>query len=221
MKIRRPSPGMIVALIALVVACTGSAVAAVNFAEKAGFARQAGAVDKKSAVSAGSKLSSAKGRLVATARGGRNAGRIPAKFVADITRGFPMATQLEVPDNATGGSVELLRSSFGTFSAACSDQNNTVGREDPTMTFTYTNTTGTGVNFQRRAGTTALDISVSPAGTVKRFTINNSNTFDMHLQQAGLDLLVDGVARQDGRNTSVARCVVYAAARTVGQEPGK
>src|SRR5215207_1583101 len=75
MKLHRPSPAMVVALIALVMAMTGSAVAAVNFATNAG------AVDGKSAVRAGVTRSFAAGRLVATAADGPNKGRIPSKFL--------------------------------------------------------------------------------------------------------------------------------------------
>jgi hypothetical protein len=67
---KRPSPSLVISLIALVMATTGTAIAAVDFA------RNAGAVDGKSAVSAGSSLSNARGKLVATARGGR---RHPAR----------------------------------------------------------------------------------------------------------------------------------------------
>ena len=66
MKIRRPSPSLVISVIALVIATTGSAVAAVSFA------RNAGAVDGRSAVSASSTLSHAAGRLAATARSGKH-----------------------------------------------------------------------------------------------------------------------------------------------------
>ena len=52
MKLKLPSPAMVVALIALAVAMSGSAVAAVTFA------RNAGAVDGKSAVADGAALKS-------------------------------------------------------------------------------------------------------------------------------------------------------------------
>ena len=75
MKLRRPSPAMVVALVALVMASTGTAVAAVNFAQNAG------AVDGKSAVRSSVTRSTAAGRLVATASRGLLKGRIPGKFL--------------------------------------------------------------------------------------------------------------------------------------------
>ncbi len=61
MKLKRPSPAMTVAVVALVMSMTGGAIAAVNFAENSG------SVDGYSAVKA-SKAGKAKaaGKLVAT-----------------------------------------------------------------------------------------------------------------------------------------------------------
>ncbi len=59
MRIRRPSPAMVVAIVALVMACAGTSIAAVNYASNAG------AVDGLSAVRAGS-VDRAAGRLIAT-----------------------------------------------------------------------------------------------------------------------------------------------------------
>ena len=101
MKIRRPSPAMAVACTALFIALGGTSIAAVNYA------RNAGAVDGKSAVSAGASLARAKGNLVATARGGSNAGRIPGKFLADVTRGESFARAFDVTDNTPGAALEL------------------------------------------------------------------------------------------------------------------
>src|SRR5215208_4882872 len=78
MRISRPSPATVISIIALVMATTGTAVAAVDFA------RNSGQVDGISAVPASSSNSRAKGNLVATARGGSNVGQIPHKFLADV-----------------------------------------------------------------------------------------------------------------------------------------
>src|SRR5215211_6305905 len=58
MKISRPQPATIISIVALVMASTGSAVAAVSFA------RNAGAVDGKSAAGSGTTLSHAAGKLI-------------------------------------------------------------------------------------------------------------------------------------------------------------
>src|SRR5689334_17427501 len=72
---RRPSPSLVVSIIALVFAAAGTSIAAVNFA------RNAGAVDGKSAVGAASSSSRAAGKLVATAATGSLRGKIPIRFL--------------------------------------------------------------------------------------------------------------------------------------------
>ena len=83
MKLKLPSPAMVVALVALTVAMTGTAFAAVNYATNAG------AVDGKSAVADGASSSAAAGRLVATQRKGAAKGRISKRYldVGDLARG--------------------------------------------------------------------------------------------------------------------------------------
>src|SRR3954467_910128 len=75
MRIRKPSPSLVISIVALVMASTGSAVAAVSFA------RNAGAVDHKSAVGSGATLSHAAGKLVATRAKGAGKGTIAAKYL--------------------------------------------------------------------------------------------------------------------------------------------
>src|SRR3954465_14088841 len=72
---RRPSPSLVVSIIALVFATAGTSIAAINFA------KNAGAVDGKSAVGAASSSKRAAGKLVATANKGPLKGRIPARFL--------------------------------------------------------------------------------------------------------------------------------------------
>ncbi|HSD79536.1 MAG TPA: hypothetical protein VLB47_02705, partial [Solirubrobacteraceae bacterium] len=62
MRFGRPSPSLAVSLAALVMASTGTAVAAVTYAQNAG------AVDGRSAVGSGASPRRAAGRLVATQR---------------------------------------------------------------------------------------------------------------------------------------------------------
>src|SRR3954462_358434 len=95
MRLRSPSPGTVLSTVAIVMASTGTAAAAVDFA------RNAGAVDKLSAVDAGASNNRAKGNLVATARGGSNPGQIPNKFLADVPEAQSFAVPLAVTDNAT------------------------------------------------------------------------------------------------------------------------
>ena len=124
MKVKTPSPAMIVALIALVLATAGSAVAAVTYATNAG------AVDGKSAVSAGVSTTAAAGKLVATARGGSVRGKIPAQYLAlpDLVAGKGQVQAFEraidVVDNAQGAPQDIVGIfGFGILRAACNDQN--------------------------------------------------------------------------------------------------
>ena len=100
MKPKLPSPAMVVAMVALAVALSGTAVAAVNFASNAG------AVDGKSAVASGAKLSSAAGKLVATQRSGAGKGRIASQYLdlPQVVRGSSsnFGRAVGVVDNAAG-----------------------------------------------------------------------------------------------------------------------
>jgi hypothetical protein len=207
MKIRMPSPAMVVALIALVLASTGTAVAAVTYA------RNAGAVDGQSAVSAGSSLARAKGRLVATARGGTNAGRIPGKFLGDVSRAEAFGRSIEVTDNAAGAAVPVVgageTNGLATVAVACGDQSPAAGVENPATTVTITNTSGVVVNAARRVGVTAVQVSAFAAGTVDQFVINGSQTFEVHLQGKGVNVIVEGAVRQDGLNSGGASCLAF------------
>lgn len=210
LRISRPSPAMVVALVALVMATTGSAVAAVNYA------RNAGAVDGKSAVSAGASLTSAKGRLVATAKGGENAGRIPGKFVADVVYGETFGRAQDVVDNAVGGATELNNTTgFGPITASCTDQDPAAGREDPRTVITYTNRAGDTVNVARRTGNSPSAVRNVANGTVEQFDISGSNTFTLHLERGGTNVLIDGAVRQDGAKSGSASCLVFGVARLV------
>ncbi len=120
MKIKPPSPAMGVALTALVMASTGTAVAAVSYATNAG------KVDGKDAVSAKASNSRAAGDLVATASGGADKGKIPAKFLAGVQQGSADSFRrfAGVPDNATDVASPISTlPGMGTLTATCSDQN--------------------------------------------------------------------------------------------------
>ena len=207
MRIRKPSPAMVVALVALVMASTGSAVAAIDFA------RNAGAVDGKSAVSAGSSLSAARGRLVATARGGADAGRIPGKFLAGVPRSATFGVPIEAPDNQLSAPVELAGQAetggFGRLTAACEDRNQAAGVENPDAIFAFTNASGSTINLARRAGVNEGEFAFLPNAAADQFRIGGQNTFTYHLQAGDTNILIDGVMRQEGTNSASGVCVVY------------
>lgn len=210
---RRPAPSLVISCIALFVALSGTAIAAVSFATNAG------AVDGKSAVASGATLSQAAGRLVATQRTGAAKGKIAAKYL-DIRSSSSSSTfgrAFDVADNATGapngiGSVPGI----GALTASCIDQNQTAGREDPATTVVFSNTSGAPVNIARTVGSTAPEVVVQQPNTVTQFTIGGSSTFELHIERGGVNYFVSGVVRQDGRNTPTASCLIYGFALSIG-----
>jgi hypothetical protein len=202
MRISKPSPSMTVAVVAVVLAGTGSAVAAVDFA------RNAGAVDGKSAVSASKKVINSHGKLVATARSGPHPGKFPNKFLADTAKTTQFALALPVNDNVGGAPVGLGSSAIGNLTGACNDQANKPGVEDPTTTLTLSNPSPAVVNFSRDTGSGTPTVSSLAPGTVHQLTINANNTFAVRVQQNATQVVFDGFVRQDGRATAAATCVI-------------
>jgi hypothetical protein len=205
MRIRRPSPATVIALVALVMATSGTAIAAVDFA------RNAGAVDGKSAVSAKSSLSRAAGKLVATSKSGPDKGKIPAKFLAGehgTTATWVKGT--DVADNGTAAAEGIVTvPGFGTLTTTCQDQNNKLGVEDPQSTLTFTNQSGTGLSLARTVGGSNPFVSGLANATVHQFTITGSNSFKLSLEKGSEVVLVDGVIRQDGAGTNTATCFTW------------
>jgi hypothetical protein len=195
---------MVVALIALFVSLGGTSVAAVSFA------RNAGAVDGKSAVFSGATLNSATGKLVATNRSGSDKGKIPGKFLADVAGTSSFAKRFEVADNQTIAPTALTTvRSVGTFTTSCTDENPAAGVENPRSDFTFVNQSGNVINFSRRVGNGEGTVGGLANGAGLPVTIRGSNTFTMHLQTvAGEHLLVDGIIRQDGAGGPAALCTV-------------
>jgi hypothetical protein len=205
MRIWRPSPAMVIALLALVMATSGTAIAAVDFA------RNAGAVDGKSAVSARSSLSRAAGKLVATSKSGPDKGRIPAKFVAgDTSATATWVKGTDVTDNGTAATEGIVTvPGFGTLTTTCQDQNNKPGIEDPQSTLTFTNQSGTGISLARTVGGSNPFVGGLANATVHQFTIAGSNSFKLSLEKGSQIVAIDGVVRQDGSGTNAATCFTW------------
>jgi hypothetical protein len=211
MKIKKPSPSMAVAFVALVFAMSGTAFAAVNYA------RNAGAVDGKSAVGSGSSLKRAAGKLVTTQRHGSGKGRIAQKYL-DI-RSLPgyargvtgtFGKGLAVQDNQTLAPETIgVVFGLGTLTASCYDQNATPGKEDPATRLVFINQSGTGVNVARSVGGNAPFVGALPNGAQNDWTIKGSNTFELHIERAGVNYFVKGTVRQEGANTADANCLFY------------
>ena len=202
MKLRKPSPAMIVACIALFVALGGTSVAAITYA------RNAGAVDGHSAVGAKSSLKHARGKLVAAGPDGK----IRARFLERPGRPITFGSYVPVTDNATGSPTTIATvDDIGTLTATCADQSNQAGVEDPITRLTFNNTSGTAINFARQIGGGNATVIPQLAGTVESFNIPGANTFTLHAQNGpkNINLLVEGVVRQDGPRTADAKCLVY------------
>ena len=209
MGFRKPSPAMVVAIIALISGSAGSAIAAVNYAKRAG------AVDGKSAVKATASNDRAAGKLVATRRTGKSKGKIPNKFLGQTPFSTTFGRYAEVIDNAAGGDADLNASRLGILRAACNDQAGATGNEDPTSTVSFTNTTPTIVQFARPVGNQPAVVIALPSGARESFTINGSNMFRVHAEYAGVNVTYEGQVRQDGRGTAAGSCLVAGTAETV------
>jgi hypothetical protein len=206
MKIKPPSPSMGVALLALAMASTGTAVAAATYASNAG------KVDGRDAVSSKSTTDKAAGALVATAGAGPNKGRIPGKFLGDVQLGDAdtFARYAEVQDNATDVSSPLTTiPGVGTLTATCGDQNGKGGVEDPISQIVFSNTSGAGVNLVKSAGANAPDVSVVAANVTSVLNIGGTSAFRLLLEKGGVDSVVEGAVRQDGRGSAAAQCLVF------------
>ena len=215
-KLGKPSPAMVVALIALVLAMTGSAAAVVSFA------RNAGAVDGKSAISASGSNAHAAGKLVAAARSGSLKGTIPAKYLdpglLGTGRAFSFGRASDVIDNANEVAFDIVDiPGVVRVTGTCSDQNHTAGVEDPQTTISVINTSGDAINVARATATGgALSVGSVANNAVSAFTLTGSNMYTINVHKLGINLVIDGVVRQDGKGTSAAACVNYGQALKIG-----
>jgi hypothetical protein len=213
MRIGKPSPAMVVAVVALFMATTGTAAAVVSFA------RNAGAVDGKSGYAAGVSTRTAAGDLVATARRGPLAGKIPARYLdlGGLTRALSFGRASDVIDNATESAIELFAvPGLGTLTTTCRDENPTGGREDPVTRVTFSNTAGEPINFARTAGTGTVLVQVLQPNQAASFEVRGSNTYVLNVQRGGTSLVVNGAVRQDGTGSAAASCLNYGQAVQAG-----
>lgn len=205
---RRPSPSLVVSIIAVVLATAGTSIAAIDFA------KNAGAVDGKSATGAASGTGKAAGKLVATASDGPLKGKVPARFLdlGGVVGGSKQsfAQGIEVVDNQTSAAVPLASfTGVGLVTATCNDESNAAGKEDPQVTVTFANGSGQPVNFVRQQGVGQPQVSLVAAATQETFTINGSNSFQLYIQYNGGNYIVNGAVRQDGTNTAAGICAVF------------
>ena len=218
MKLRLPSPAMVVAVVALIVALSGTAVAAVDFA------RNAGAVDGKSAVGAKASLRSAAGKLVATSRGGDGKGQIPARFLDGVMRGGTqtLSKYLRTVDNQAGRPTPLLIiPGIGRFDAQCDDVDPTVGTQTTRTSINFTASVQQGVNVSRLLG---RDIGAgerpavfsAPKGQPVSILASADGLFEVIMEAKGRSVLVTGAARTDNGPGPAAACLLWGTAFRVG-----
>jgi hypothetical protein len=208
MKMKRPSPAMAVAFLALVLAMSGTAFAAVNYA------RNSGAVDGKSAAGSGASNKRAAGKLVTTMAKGDDRGKIRQKYLDldGLARGATskFGKYLPVQDNQSLN-PEVIGAVFGlgTLTASCFDQNATAGREDPATRVAFANQSGGVINVARTIGGGNPTVAEVPNGVETTWTVGGSSTFQLHIERFGVNYFVNGVVRQDGRNTDNGSCLMY------------
>jgi len=140
---------MVVAVIALVVALSGTAFAAVNYAQNAG------AVDGRSAVGARASLRVAAGKVVATQTGGNGKGRIPARFLDGVMRGGTqtLSKYLRTVDNQAGRPTPLvIVPGIGRLDVQCDDVYPQEGTQTTRTSVVFTASVRQGVNVTRLVG---------------------------------------------------------------------
>jgi hypothetical protein len=211
--IGKPSPAMVVALVALVFAMTGSAAAVVSFA------RNAGAVDGKSATTSSASNAFAAGKLVTVRRSGALRGTLPSKFLDPntVARDFVFGRNADVIDNAAENPFVIATiPGFGTVTATCSDDNKTANKEDPRTTISFGNQSGQTIEFARETGTGGVDLANLANNQARSFAITSSNTFTINVQKLGTNLIVFGVVRQNGQGTTSASCINYGRVSQLG-----
>jgi hypothetical protein len=221
MKVRRPSPAMTVALIALVMSMTGGAIAAVNFAENAGHVDGFNAVKAKKAGKA-----KAAGKLVATYKDGDNRGKLPLRIIAGAASensvesladraavGRNGARLIAVTDNQTTAADTMVDLDLGALQVSCTDQQANAGTENASTEVSITNSSGAPMNLSRSVGNGPPTIATIDNGIVHSFSVPQENTFSVQLQGTGnKTVVVDGTARQIGQGTADSSCAVFATA---------
>jgi hypothetical protein len=216
--LRAPSPAMVVAIVALIMAMSGTAVATVAVAR---FAQNAGKVDGKDAVLAGTSPATAAGKLVTLNRSGISRGHFSSAYLPPFVAGKGQVTSfgrgIDVPDNASGAAQTIVSlPGLGAITATCSDQNNGANIEDPQTIIAFVNGSGANVNYARSTGNGAVQVGAPANGTATNTQINGSNTFEIVIHGAGRSATIHGAVREDARGSNAAFCTVFGNALQIG-----
>jgi len=217
MKLGLPSPAMVVAVIALVVALSGTAIAAVDFAANAG------AVDGRSAVGPRAALRHAAGKLVATARSGKEQGRIPARFLGGVMHGSSrnISAYIHTVDNQPGRPKKLLAlPGIGRLDAQCGDVDPAVGTATTRTSIEFTASAWIGVNVSRLLGRDIgagrrPDVFTAPRNQPVPIIASADGLFLAMLQAKAGSVLIMGAARTDSAPGPKAACLIWGTAFSV------
>jgi hypothetical protein len=209
---------MVVAVVALIVALSGTAIAAVDFAQNAG------AVDGKSAVGAKASLHDAAGKLVATQTGGNGKGQIPARFVDGVMRGGTMTLSkyLHTADNQAGRPTPLLIiPGIGRFDAQCDDVDPTPGTQTTRTSINFTASVKNGVNVSRLLGRDVgagqrPAVFTAPQAQPVSILASADGLFEVIMEAKGRSVLVTGASRTDNGPGPNAACLIWGTAFRVG-----
>jgi hypothetical protein len=200
-KLKRPSPAMLVACVALFAALGGTGYAAVNYA------RNASHVDGKNAFTSHRSNDYVAGGLVATYPGGRLEGKLAHRFLADTPTSKPFRAQYDVTDGAPGEANAVMTTGIGALTATCEDKNPAAGIENPASQVAFGNDAGQPLDVVGRAGTDPLVVGTDGKATL---TLGQTDSCEFI---AGIDethqVLIQGVVRHDGAGTADAKCTVY------------
>ena len=221
MKLKRPSPAMVVAVVALVMSMTGGAIAAVNFANNAG------AVDGKSAVKATKAgKAEAAGKLVATYQSGDNRGQLPLRIVAGA------ASQNSV-DNlsesvALGGTAHGLIAVADNQTTAAGDADRRRARRPPGLLRRPAGQRGHRERDHADQHHERLGGPVQPLALARERRSDDHDARERHrphVQRGSAEhvqrpapghgqqtVLVEGTAQQAGQGTADSSCIVWATA---------
>ncbi|MDP9345982.1 MAG: hypothetical protein M3P44_09710 [Actinomycetota bacterium] len=218
MKPRLPSPAMVVAVIALVVALSGTAFAAVNYAQNAG------AVDGRSAVGARASLRVAAGKVVATQTGGNGKGQIPARFLDGVMRGGTqtLSKYLRTVDNQAGRPTPLvIVPGIGRLDVQCDDVDPQQGTQTTRTSVVFTASVRQGVNVTRLVGRDIgagqrPDVFTAPQGQPVQMLASADGLFQFVMEAKGRSVLIVGASRTDASPGPQAACLLWGTAFRVG-----
>ena len=199
---------------ALFVSLGGTSVAAISYA------KNAGAVDGKSAVASSASSKKAAGKLVATASRGDRKGQLPGRLVADVPHAKAFQFTPAIGDGAAPVVLKLgVVRDVGTLAVGCVDADPAAGVVAPLANVAFAagaQPVNTLIQTERSASATSRlnepFIGVTtPGGTISR-NLTREGQFEVDAVNGSLRINVQGTVRRD----AVGQCVVYGTVTKLG-----